>query len=289
MKKFSLFIFIIGICTTLGSCTSDFDELKDSDHRSVSFRFDPSEYLANVVHLDNLSESAGYPFGLEDGYMLRITGYCYTPDGTLCKKESLLSTDGKDLHLDFTHLDKNICYDFTFIADFVQPAEGIVYNEIWYQLDTSKKENLYIYRKEQWDSDKYNTMLVGDLQISPSNQTLDVEMKSTTFHGIFTFSETEEFESVKLTLEPHADYKLSDKSGRYLHLKNFDIPLDRKVFVPMLYNGGDTYIIAKFTLQRPGEEAKEYTLRTNIKQQNFHININCKSTTYYIWYDSSYL
>ena len=182
MKKALLLITFIALCL-LTACQKDFDELNDTRQRWVAFTFDPSDYFSEVLVATDQGYELGASTELEDGYGLRIVGYCYDADSLLVAKNTVFGDLQHELAMRFKHLDGETCYHFLFIADIVKYDSEVDYYETWYQLMTNSLSSFYLISFDRSEIASYNMLRDAELDVTPANQTIEVQMSPITYNG----------------------------------------------------------------------------------------------------------
>lgn len=188
MKK--LLLIILLLC--LVSCQKNFNKLTDTDQRSITFRFNPNDYFAHILLHDNGEYHLCTSIDLDEGYNLQITGYCYDTEGMLVAKQQVFGDLEHDLTLLFKHLYRNQQYHFLFMADIVENDSDLYYYEIWFQMHTNELSGFYTTSFESRVDKRYNVLLSANMDVTPDNNTMTVDMNPIAYNGYFVFKNLDE-------------------------------------------------------------------------------------------------
>ena len=179
MKK----ILLLSLLAACLACQDDFDELKDSSQRQITFTLDTSDFFDHVLVASNGGYRLGAAASIDADYRLRLTGYCYDRSDSLVQRQSLLASQLGKQSVSFAHLLNSETYHFVFVADVVRHDPYVDYYEKWYQMSTQHWADFYIYTSDDSDVPAYNAASLATVDASPDNQTLDVALRPITYNG----------------------------------------------------------------------------------------------------------
>lgn len=184
MKRVLCLILILFL---FSACERNFDELNDTEQRSVTFSFNTDGFFDEVLVFEDGVCSLGDYSGMDEQHRIRVNGYCYDGKGELVGQETLFAKLGEKSELKFKHLYQDLEYQFIFLADVVQFRSVDDYYETWYQLKIRRKEQFYLASFELEVPAKYNVVKRKIMNAKPSNQTLEVDMEPVTYNGYVEF------------------------------------------------------------------------------------------------------
>lgn len=213
---------ILALCL-LTACQKDFDELNDTRQRWVEFSFDPSEYFSDILVTTKHGYALGASTELEEGYGLRIVGYCYEADSILTARTTIFGDMQHGLTMKFKHLDKDIQYHFLFIADIVKYDSEVDYYETWFQLVTSDLDDFYMMSFDRNELVAYNMLLYAEMDVGPANQAIAVEMSQITFNGYLVFTNLEDVSRVSATADYYQSFYIDNLMGKLIRTYDLGI------------------------------------------------------------------
>lgn len=205
----TLWLWIV-LAACISACEPNFDEIRDTDQRSVTFEVDVSNMFANVLVPEGDGFVLGDNSGLDDHHRVRVTVRCYDLAGQLVDKSEIFTTLDDKPEMKFQHLDRNKQYSFIFLADVVEYYSDNDFYEIWYQLNDSKIEDLYLITVARSDTSKYNVIRTCNMTLTPENQKVAVELSPVTYNGYFVFTNMEGLPQFSCTYECGASFTLQN-------------------------------------------------------------------------------
>ena len=189
-------LFISLLVLLLVSCERDFDELKDTDQRYITFALNTNGLFSDVLTFKEDGFVMGQDTILGDNHCLRFVTYCYSNRGRLVQKITTLSLPNQKALATIKHLYKDSIYRFVFFADVVEKIEPSEYLERWFHLDVSDLKQFYIISFEQDSIAKNNILKMDTMSLSPRNQIVDVDFFSLATNGYCVFNNTTNIDKV---------------------------------------------------------------------------------------------
>lgn len=269
---------ILALCL-LTACQKNFDELNDTRQRWVEFTFDPSNYFSDILVATDQGYELGASTELEDGYGLRIVGYCYDADSTLVAKVVVFGDMQHDLNMKFKHLDGDTQYHFLFVADIVKYDSDVDFYETWYQLVPSNLDDFYIISFDRSEMAAYNILLHTTLDVTPANQAIAVQMVPITFNGYLIFTNLEEIIRISATVRYHQSFFIHSLAGRVKDFYNLEFQNDigDTMVFPITASHADNSITVNVTSNN-GIINSSYSIGIqDSEHQPFVATINCRT------------
>ncbi|MBO4906584.1 MAG: hypothetical protein J5486_06065 [Bacteroidaceae bacterium] len=215
MKQFSytlLYIALLSACI-LTSCKEDFDELQDSDLRSITFTLDASHMFDNVLLQQQGSFAIGYRPVLDKNQRLRITAYCYDNNDSLLQRNTILINElSSDISHTFRHLDKDATYHFVYLADVVEYDPDLDYLETWYQLTYHKWQDFHIASDNRHEMPQADVLYMSEATAQPSNQSIALTLSPLSYNGYYVLTNGNKFDRLSGYVGYTNSFKMSTKS-----------------------------------------------------------------------------
>lgn len=188
-------LLLVFICFV--SCEADFDELTDSDQRSITFSFDTSALLSDVLMRNQDGECYLYTEdNIRQDCGLRITTYCYNIKDSLLYSNSSISKEMRPDSLKVRYLHKDTLYRFVFVADVVKYDPYVDYYEVWYQLGVKDWSNFYFFSQDRSEDPIMNAISMATYELQADNQSLDVSFIPITYNGYCVFTELDKVDYI---------------------------------------------------------------------------------------------
>ena len=275
-------MIIAGIA--LVGCKDNFNELTDTDHRYIRFEFDSSDYFSNLLLEDGKGGFVmGMPFELSSTELLRISAYCYdTADNTLVAQKEIISSDGKNLTLEFQHLLKNKQYRFVFFADIVERDPYLEYMELWYQLQVKNYDTFCLLRNSISSRTQRNVLLYNEVILSPNNKVEKIDMSMMTYNGYIHLSNAYDFTDLSVCINlvsqiyTHIYNRLYDYGVYEFNRNNFDFA--RPIPITCVNNKEDLRLEISYQESTGDKRIKEFLVPMTDKP--FILQVDCKNLTY---------
>lgn len=191
MKKLLLLLFPLLFL----ACEPDFDELRDTDQRYVTFDVDLTNMFSDLLVESEGGFSLGDVSSLDPRYRIRITAYCYDYKD-LVKSYTFFSTPSECPEITFRHLAKDKEYQFLFLADVVRFNSEADYYETWYQMKTTDLSQFYLISFDRSDTAIYNKVNRSMVSLVPENQREKVVPTSATYNGFINFMNLESIDKI---------------------------------------------------------------------------------------------
>lgn len=279
--KYLILAFAVGVIAV--GCKDNFNELTDSDQRYIRFEFDSSDYFSNLLFEDgNGGFKMGAPFALLDSELLRITAYCYDEESkTLVAQKEILSSDGKNLAIEFERLLKGKQYRFLFFADIVERDAELGYLETWYQLLVKSYDTFYLMRRHiNTLRAQKDILLRKEVILAPCNQVEIVNFESYTYNGYISLTNYDQFKSASIKVSCTLVAYLS--SGSYKD-SSYTADRDHTNFNKSIFvtnpKVGENLTVELSMVEFSGAE-KNQTVTVPISAKPFVLQIDCQNLTY---------
>lgn len=275
MKKLLMILSLL----CLLACQKDFDELNDTDQRNVTFTFDPSGYFDEVLLCDGNEYHMCTSTNLDDGYGLRIVGYCYDAHNNLIAKSNVFGDLQHGMSIRFKHLLRDVKYHFLFVADIVEYDSEVDYYEEWFQLLTYNLEYFYVVSFERRTDKRYDILLSATVDMSPGNNTVAVDMHPIMYNGYVVFTNLSDAFEVNGTIMYYQKMKINDFDGENRLEHKINIPYGHsKIIVPITATYADNFF--SFNMKKKiGNIEKTYSFKFYDREHRpFVATIDCTDT-----------
>lgn len=281
MRK--LFILYIMCFYLLVACQNDFDEQKDSSMRHITFTLDASHIFDSI--LDNPSANNftyGIPATLDDDKRLRITAYCYDQNDSLLQRQTITGTELSITSLTFRHLNKDIDYNFVFIADVVKYDPYVDYYETWYQMDTHNWKRFYLFSDSRNERPQQDVMFTKQLKAKPFNQNIEVQLDQLTYNGYCVFTNTEKVDRLTGYAGYVNAFRLSTKSWirrtSFFYEFSYYQPTETSIILPLNLSYADSVIYVKAKSTTLSGTDSVIVNIPNTRRCPFVVTIDCETS-----------
>lgn len=277
MRK-TLWLWIV-LAACISACEPNFDEIRDTDQRSVTFEVDVSNMFANVLVPEGDGFVLGDNSGLDDRYRVRITARCYDLAGQLVDRVTLFTTLDARPEIRIRHLDKNQEYQFVFLADVVEFYSEDNFYETWYQLNDKTIENFYITAFERVDTAKYNVILNKILELYPDNQRVEITMDPLSYNGFFLFTNSEGVEALSGNYGYYESLSVLTSSGISRDTIHYELPLTdpTKMAIPLTASYADDVVSLRIRKRTSAGNATILRTLSNPSRKPFVATVDCGS------------
>lgn len=274
MRRLLLILLLLGMV----SCQKNFDEIVDTDHREVTFVFNTSDYLDYILMpADDGSYSIASSMVIDSDHAIRVVGYCYDQNNNLVKKQISFGNLQHNIQLKFNHLDRNIQYHFLFLADVVKFNTETDYYELWFHLLTNNVEDFYIVSFDRDDNPAYNVLLRSSMDVTPSNQTVNVEMEKITYNGYCILTNLDGINTIEYAALYYQSFKINEIHGlnRVLHNNKKELNGESFLVYPLTISYADKSTTMKITNTIGGSQQTGTVRINNENCRPFVARINC--------------
>lgn len=267
----------IALAVCLSACEPDFDEIRDTDQRSVTFAVDVSNMFANVLVPEGDGFVLGDNSGLDDHHRVRVTVRCYDLAGQLVDMATLFTTMDARPEIRIRHLDKNKEYQFVLLADVVEFYSEDNFYETWYQLNDKTIENFYITVFHRNDTAKYNVVSRSIMNLYPENQIVEVDLSPVTYNGYIVFTNYEnkdKIEGYTGCYQLFRVYSMQGKNikGSYYECGNLS---ENKVMVPVTATLADNTVLLDVRV-RAGNQSDSTECSFQTSHRPFVTTVDCQ-------------
>lgn len=271
---------IVGACMMI-ACEDDFDELNDTRERHITFKFNTETLFSEILQYDDNSFYLTDIKELPSDCKVRITAYCYNQQDSLVYKNTRFALlDDYDC-IKIRHLDKDSIYKFMFIADVVRYNSDEDYYETWFQMNTRRFYNFYLYSDQRDKNCIYNIMGGCTVQLQPKNQVYVIDFSKYTYNG---YCVLDNIKGLTL-LEGYISYSVSFNPNTFEHIVwgyigyeyEYVTPSVNSVIIPITLSYADNDFDVKLKTTKLNG-VKERTI--NIANKNhspFVISFDCNS------------
>lgn len=194
MKKiFYILIFL----SVLVSCKDNFDELKDTDQRYISFEIYTEDFFDDFFYLPTNDMTQGKEkYELDSDHKIRLSCYCYDDANNLVGSSSILVNELNQSTLKIFHLIKDREYRFEIFADIVKFDKAVDYYESWFHLEYSSIDSFYIINLLTDEIPQHNILRHITVNATPENNIVPVKLDPITINSYCILSNIEYVEWV---------------------------------------------------------------------------------------------
>lgn len=276
MRRFIIYV-VVSLCTCV-SCHPDFDEVKDTDQRYITFTFNTDELYSKVID-NNGVYLTDEGLEISSDYRIRITAYCYDMEDSLLFTDMFLSSqyDLKDIKI--RHLHKDEAYRFVFLADIVKHDAYVNYYETWYQLGVRNWSDFYIYADFRYDDAINNVLGLCTFIQQAENQVIDVDISSISYNGYIIFDNLHKVDRLDGYVLYCSSFNL--KFMEWERLSSMAYEFDyyneevERIIKPVSLNIADSLILAQIRrITLKGNDTLDVRVY-NKKRQPFILTIDC--------------
>lgn len=272
------FLPILALCL-MTACQKDFDELNDTRQRWVAFTFDPTDYFSEVLVATEQGYELSASSEFKDGYGLRIVGYCYDADSLLVAKNTVFGDLKHELSMKFKHLYDDTQYHFLFIADIVKYDSEVDYYETWYQLMTSRFNDFYLISFDRSAIPSYNILLDAELDTTPNNQTIRVQMSQITYNGYCVLCNFEDFNPIDVSVLYSQSFYIIGMARKELISHNLGSLIEEgnSIVFPITASYADQSVGIQLKSYSNGLNSTTSLTLPNPERRPFVATINCET------------
>ena len=194
---FHIVVWLIGL--SLVSCEPDFNELTDSDQRSVVIRLQCDSLFSNLLCPVDTGYALNAREQLQGGEPILIMAYCYDMAGKLAASTKQVVAWSKDLvvPIEWKHLYRTQTYHCVFFAEMVEQNNSSEYFEAWFSMAVEEWSNLYLFCAERTNNVYKDALYKAETDLIPDNQALDVRLRPYTYNGYIRFINTDGVTSIE--------------------------------------------------------------------------------------------
>ena len=226
-------VFISFSLSVVMSCQPDFDEINDTTQRNITFTFSTSGMFSQVLEMKDGEFEKGRSFSLPENMCTRISSYCYDTSDSLIDRRMSRIRANEDISLTFRHLQKDSIYHFVFFADFVKQDEHLEY-ETWFQLGYDKYDSFYLFLGTQYEDPALNVLMYAELNDSPANQTVFVELDPIVNNGYVVLENVEGIEHLSGELKYPAIILVDNLTAMAVNNQSFNnIMPTTSIYIPL--------------------------------------------------------
>ncbi|MBO4573926.1 MAG: hypothetical protein J5708_01190 [Bacteroidales bacterium] len=277
MRKL-IYVILLSLCLT--ACQKNFDELADTDHREVTFTFNTSGYLDSILMpTAGGSYAIGGPDTIDSDHAIRMVGYCYNQNNELVKKQTSFGDLQHNIELKFNHLDRNIEYHFLFLADVVTFNTETDYYELWFHLLTDKIEDFYMVSFDNDDNPAYNILLRSSIDVTPSNQTVEIEMEKITYNGYCILTNLDGISAIEYAALYYQSFTINEIHGlnRVLHNNKKELNGESFIVYPLTISYADRSTTIRINKVIGGSQQTSTVRIENQNQRPFVATVDCNN------------
>lgn len=269
----------IALVACLSACEPNFDEIRDTDQRSVTFEVDVSNMFANVLVPEGDGFVLGDNSGLDDRHRVRVTVRCYDLAGQLVDRVTLFTTMDARPEIRIRHLDKNQEYQFVFLADVVEFYSEDNFYETWYQLNDKTIENFYITAFERVDTAKYNVILNKILELYPDNQKVEITMAPLSYNGFFLFTNSDGIAALSGNYGYYESLRVLTSDGISRDTIHYELSLTdpSKMVIPLTASYADDVVSLRIRKRMSAGTATILRTLSNPSHKPFVATVDCGS------------
>lgn len=280
MKK----LIILALCSCFAiACESDFDEINDTKQRQITFNFNPDvlfmkylDYDGNIFKLNSIDT-------LPNNKRVRITTYCYDECDSLIHKDVQITPLNQYKPCKIKHLNKNVTYNFLFIADIINYDSASKYLETWFQMQTKSLNNFYLYSDQRKEAAADNLIGFALVKIQPSNQTCTIDFNPLTYNGYIILNNSNEVSMIN----GFASYTVSFKPitleqifyGSIGYEFKYVSPQDKTIVIPVTLCYVDDAVKSTINLHKLNISKEINLLENNKAHSPFVVKIDCSTMT----------
>ena len=230
IRNITYIFFSLSVIT---SCQPDFDEINDTTQRNITFTFSTSDMFSQVLKMKDGEFEKGRTFSLPEYMCTRISSYCYDNSDSLIDRRTSRIRSDEDIALNFRHLQKDSIYHFVFLADFVKQDEHLDY-ETWFQLEYDKYDSFYLFWGTQHKDPALNLLMYSELNASPANQTVFVELDPLVNNGYIVLENVEGIEQLSGELKYPAMILVDNLTTKVVNSQSFNyIMPTTSIYIPL--------------------------------------------------------
>lgn len=277
MKKTLWFWTALAVCLT--ACEPNFDEIRDTDQRSVTFHVNLENFFSDILVNTNGEYHFGDDSSLDDLHRIRITLYCYDDNGDLVERSTIFTSVGEKPAFTIKHIDKKRPYKFIFLADVVRYNSEIDFYETWYQLLTSHWNKFYLTALDRKAVAIENTMRRSITELYPDNQEMEVELTPVTNNGYIVFINPESTTKVSGSVLLYQSLYANNLNGITRVYYPYDIPKQNGQIptLPVVATTPDNNIILKVITQFGSQKDSVIRNIPNASHRPFVVTVDCQN------------
>lgn len=272
----TLWLWIV-LAACISACEPNFDEIRDTDQRSVTFEVDVSNMFANVLVPEGDGFVLGDNSGLDDHHRVRVTVRCYDLAGQLVDRATLFTTMDARPEIRIRHLNKNQEYQFVFLADVVEFYSEDNFYETWYQLNDKTIENFYITVFHRNDTAKYNVVSHSIMNLCPENQIVVTDMSPVTYNGYIVFTNYENKDKIEGYTGCYQLLRVYSMQGKNIKGSHYEYGnlSDNKVMVPVTATLADNTVLLDVHV-RAGNQSDSTECSFQTSHRPFVATVDCQ-------------
>lgn len=278
MKRLFYFYILVSMCIIM-ACERDFDEIRDSDQRHITFEFETDDIFADMIHYQNGEFYTEKVNNLPPDCKVRISTYCYDDRDSLIYKTHKFSALNVKQRIKVSHLNKDKEYNFVFIADIVEFYTPHEYMETWYQMKTWSYDSFYIYSDNRSANLEKNVLGKTNIRLQPNNQIFQISFTPITYHGFIEFSNLDHINLLEGDITYSASFAISSLKQLYLANIGYKFrylnPSEKSLILPVSLNyADDLFAINIGTTVLGSSHSRTFTIKNQSKRP-FVITLDC--------------
>lgn len=277
-------LIILAICSCIAAaCEADFDEVKDTRQRHITFDFSTDLLFSEYLELYNDDFQVNSIEELPSDRRVCITAYCYDQCDSLIYKETQIAPLDQYQTCKIRHLDKDISYKFLFVADIVQYKSDLDYMETWFQLKTKHFDDFYLYSDQRKEDPTENIIGSAIAELVPDNQDCSIEFEPLTYNGYIILDNAVGTSIAEGYVSYTVSFKPTSMEQTYYGSLGYEFkhvsPKDSTIVMPVTLCYADDQVKVGLTLKKLDISKELKLTRANKDHRPFVAKFDCSTMT----------
>lgn len=276
-------MIILTLCCCLAACEGDFDEVKDTRQRHVTFDFNTDLLFSEYLEIDGEDFLLNSIDALPSDKRVRITTYCYDEKDSLIYRQTQFYPLNQYRTCKIRHLDKDITYSFLFIADVVNYTSDDNYMETWFHIKTKTVDEFYLYSDQRKEHPAENVVGSAFVKMVPDNNNCSIEFHPLTYNGYIVLDNTDQISLVEGFVSYTVSFRPTTMEKIYYGTLGYEFkhvsPQEKTIVMPVTLCNVDDIIKATITLHKLGISKEISLIKNNDDHRPFVARFDCNTMT----------
>lgn len=264
------------------SCKDDFDELEDTDQRSITFEIYTDDFFEDFFDLPSSKDvQTNSKYILDFDHKIRLSCYCYNHNDSLVSVNSTLISNMSKSFIKIAHLVKDTEYRFEIFADVAKIDKTLEYYEAWFHLETASIDSFFLLNMRNSEDPHHDILKHAAVNTIPENNIVPIRLSPISVNSYCIFSNADETEWISGEITYSNSFFVKSMATRSRKSQKFNHINDGQENIIIPFNMASIHDTVNFQLRRIMLNKTDSLKFSIINRNNQHIvtSIDCRTLT----------